>query len=355
MSTRRFFSPDYATAQKRFRDAVAAAAGELTSLALPVTGPAREELAIDVAWFGAAAPRRALVHTSGVHGVEGYAGSAIQLQWLADGVPDLPADAAVALVHFVNPYGAAWLRRVNENNVDLNRNFGAGGVQSGGAEEYAALDALLNPRSPPRGDFFYARAAMLVLRQGMNRLRTAIIGGQTMNPRGLFYAGQKLEAGPATYQNYLAPRLAAAARIVAVDVHTGFGRYGEDTLMLHAAANRAHLNQRMQEAFGARAQLTDGSGDAYHVEGSHEEMYARLVPRADVHFVTQEFGTLHAVRVLAALRAENRWHHHGTGVIEHRSKRRLLSAFCPEDEAWRAKVLSRGREVIGQACALAFE
>jgi hypothetical protein len=29
----------------------------------------------------------------------------------------------VVLVHALNPYGFAWLRRVNENNVDLNRNF----------------------------------------------------------------------------------------------------------------------------------------------------------------------------------------------------------------------------------------
>lgn len=29
------------------------------------------------------------------------------------------------MVHVLNPYGMAWLRRVNENNVDLNRNFRA--------------------------------------------------------------------------------------------------------------------------------------------------------------------------------------------------------------------------------------
>jgi len=30
---------------------------------------------------------------------------------------------AAVLVHAINPYGFAWTRRVNEDNVDLNRNF----------------------------------------------------------------------------------------------------------------------------------------------------------------------------------------------------------------------------------------
>ena len=187
-ATDRYFSPDYQTARKRFSEAVVAGGGALDSLTLPATGPAHEELAIDIGWFGASNPRRVLVHSCGVHGVEGFAGAAIQLQWLDQGVAALPADAAVALVHLLNPFGAAWLRRVNENNVDLNRNFSwpRRGHDDAAAREYAALDVLLNPQSPPRADFFYARAAWLVCRHGMKKLRDTVIGGQTVNARGLF-------------------------------------------------------------------------------------------------------------------------------------------------------------------------
>jgi Protein of unknown function (DUF2817) len=48
---------------------------------------------------------------------EGFAGSAIQLQMLKD-LPIMPKDAALIVVHALNPYGMAHLRRVNENNVD---------------------------------------------------------------------------------------------------------------------------------------------------------------------------------------------------------------------------------------------
>ena len=353
-STNRYFSPDYATARERFVSAVAARNGRLDSLRIPGAGPSGEALSIDIGWFGDPAPRRVLVHSSGLHGVEGYAGAAIQLQWLDEGLPALHAGTAIVIAHMLNPYGCAWLRRVNENNVDLNRNFRAVNAQYAEADrEYAALDALLNPPSPPSRDFFYARAAWLLSHRGMAQLRQAVVGGQTVNPRGLFYAGTRLEAGPAAYQAYLATRLAQAESIVAIDVHTGLGHYGEDTLLVDAASGNAHANERMRQAFGTSVQADD-TGFAYHALGTQQEMYARALPRARLHFATQEFGTLHPLRVLAALRAENRWHQYGGGAIDHPAKQRLLRVFYPASTAWRDRVLRRGRVVAAQACVLAF-
>src|ERR1051326_2712065 len=125
-----YFSPDYFSARDRFRRAAAQAGATTHALPLSAKGPQGESLVTDIAWFGAASPRRVLVHSSGLHGVEGFAGSAIQLQ-LLDNVPVPPADTAIVVVHILNPYGMAWLRRVNENNVDLNRNFRSNGSYAG--------------------------------------------------------------------------------------------------------------------------------------------------------------------------------------------------------------------------------
>lgn len=95
---RTFFSPDYATARSRFRLATQQAGGRLSSLALAPTGPGGEDLTIDIAWFGAHTPQRAFIHSSGVHGVEAFAGSAIQVRWLVEGSRELPRDAAIILV-----------------------------------------------------------------------------------------------------------------------------------------------------------------------------------------------------------------------------------------------------------------
>src|SRR5438128_1546746 len=115
-----FFSTDYFVARSRFREMAGRAGGTLESLTLGATGPGGQDLSIDIAWFGAPEPERILLHSSGLHGVEGFAGSAIQLQ-LLNLLPAIPPDAALVLVHILNPYGMAWLRRVNEENVDLNR------------------------------------------------------------------------------------------------------------------------------------------------------------------------------------------------------------------------------------------
>src|SRR5512140_608308 len=89
------FSPNYELARDRFREAARRAGGRLVSLDLAAKGPQGEDLTIDVAWFGAEKPRRVFVHSSGLHGVEGFAGSAIQLRWLEAGIPPLPEDSAI--------------------------------------------------------------------------------------------------------------------------------------------------------------------------------------------------------------------------------------------------------------------
>src|SRR5436190_22592979 len=90
MASETFFSPDYFTAQKRFRDAVIHGGGRLETIPLDAKGPNGEPLGIDIGWFGPQQPQRLLIHSSGLHGVEGFAGSAIQLQFLGK-LPELPA------------------------------------------------------------------------------------------------------------------------------------------------------------------------------------------------------------------------------------------------------------------------
>jgi hypothetical protein len=348
-----FFAPDYFTARTRFRSAVLARGGQIESILLDAKGPEENDLTIDIGWFGSSAPKRAFIHSSGLHGVEGFAGSAIQMQWLEEGIPEPGSDCAIALIHALNPFGMAWLRRANENNVDLNRNFlGADDDFTGAPDHYAALDPFLNPASPPASpltELFALRAAGKILQYGMPALRRAIASGQYDFPRGLFFGGQRHEQGPRRFQLYISGRFSDSSRLVAIDVHTGLGRFGEDCLLVSDA--------EMQFAFGSRARSPDAKHIGYRPRGAHDGLYFRMFPAAQVYFAVQEFGTRHPLAVLAALRAENRCHHYGAAGAQeiHRAKRRLLEVFCPSDKRWREQVLKRGREVIGQALALAFD
>jgi len=355
MTNENYFSNNYVTARQRFREAVAAGGGRLDALKLTPTGPQGEDLTIDIAWFGSPKPRYVFVHSSGLHGVEAFAGSAIQLQWLKEGMPTLPEHAAIVLVHALNPYGMAWLRRFNENNVDLNRNFREPGDFAPEPLPYwNTVNALLNPPTPPSRDGFYLRAAWLVLRHGMPSLRQAIGGGQRFNPKGLFFGGSALEEGPSKLQDFMKEQLAGGERIVAIDIHTGLGRHGEDRLLVDSASTQAEVYRAMRDSFGDHMEPQGQQGIAYTVRGAQQDMYIRSFPTAKVYFAFQEFGTYNPIRVVEALRAENRWHHYGGGDINHPTKTALLEMFTPMNRQWRELVLIRGREVIHQALGLAF-
>ena len=136
---------DYTEARGRFLEAARESDVQVEHHDHPFTGPAGEPLATDVAIIGSPdAPTRLLV-ISGTHGVEGFAGSLCQTTWLTEGA-SVPDDLAIVLVHAINPYGFAWIRRVNEDNVDLNRNcidFSAALPENPGYDQLAA--ALVPP------------------------------------------------------------------------------------------------------------------------------------------------------------------------------------------------------------------
>ena len=340
-----YFSADYLTARCRFRDAVLKTGGRLDSLGLHARGPAGEPLTVDIGWFGTDHPQSVLLHSSGIHGVEGFAGSAIQLHFLSR-PPVVARNAALVLVHILNPYGMAWLRRSNENNVDLNRNFLPQAERYQGMPEGSALvNSLLNPSSEPHVDLFSIKAAWLMARYGRSRLKEAVAAGQYEFQKGLFFGGKELQEGPRVYRNYLINRLSMVQLVVAVDVHTGLGKPGHDTLL--ADPNEF---ERLQKLFGNRVAPLDADRSvAYRLRGGLYEMLSEVFANARIDFVGQEFGTRGPLSVLYALREENRWHHYGSGGIDHPSKRRLKDAFCPRSPSWRESVLQRGHEVLERA------
>jgi Protein of unknown function (DUF2817) len=276
--------------------------------------------------------------------VEAFAGSAIQLQLLQQ-LPPIPQQTALILIHVLNPFGMAWLRRANENNVDLNRNFVGDGQYSGVSAHYETLDSFLNPKSPPEPDLFLVQAAVLVARYGMTALTQATAGGQYEYPQGLFFGGKNLQEGPQKYFAFLKQRLASPTRIIAVDAHTGLGPFGQDSLMVERPDY-----ETLRPILGSRLIVSEPKhGPGYRIRGGHQQLVSSALSGKDVRFVTQEFGTYSPIKVLRALREENRWHHYGGGGIDHRSKRALREIFCPESEGWRESVLSRGREVVEKA------
>ena len=144
-----------------------------------------------------------LVHLSGVHGVEGYAGSAIQSALLLQfgwGEACPPRGTKAVLIHAVNPFGMAYGRRWNEAGVDLNRNAllrsetfeGLTDRRRDTEDAYAELSNLLNPTSWSEITFWW-RSLSTVARKGFVATKRVLVSGQYSVPGALWYGGTELQ------------------------------------------------------------------------------------------------------------------------------------------------------------------
>lgn len=353
----KYFAADFSTARGRFKRAAAERGAQLQSYPIDARGPSGETLGVDIAYFGDSVPAGVLLVSSGIHGVEGFAGSALQLA-LINEFAATRGRAGVLLVHALNPYGFAHLRRANEHNVDLNRNC----LQSfpGPANEaYSAFSALLHPPLlHAHGDFFATRLVLRALRYGRTATKQAIAGGQYAFPDGLFYGGDRQQLSIDIFKQILSDTPVAKARLVIhIDVHTGLGPYG-DYQLLPQPLDTTMLRQ-LRQWFGDRAVVdSDSSASAsYRASGSVRELSTRVLSKARVYALTLEFGTFSLLRVLRALCRENWLHHHGGGdsVFGRKVKAELQQCFCPHETRWRQAVLSRGLGVLQQALRAASE
>ena len=336
----------------------------LRQVKLPVDVPKPDgsDLSIDVAFAGSEQPSRVLIVTSGLHGVEGFFGSAIQVALLEDVLQrdGVPSGVAIVLVHALNPFGFSKLRRFDDENIDLNRNFLLRGEEFKGCpDRFAELDGLLNPKRPPRQfDPFPISASLAIARYGLDAVKQAVAGGQYEYPLGLFFGGK----GPSRTQTLLREQLprwvGGAERVMHIDFHTGIGRWAEYKLLLVEAME--DRKAQLAEVFGA--DKVESASTGRHPSGRGETppeargdsitWCCKEVLR-DRHYVgiCAEFGTYRVIPVLAALRAENQAHHwgepHSPSTV--RAKARLKEVFVPEDPAWRSATLAKGVGIVQRA------
>lgn len=348
-----YFSADYFTARERFRAAAARLGWQSEAHAIDVPGPGGGELTIDVAISAPANAKRCVVVSSGLHGGEGFLGSAVQLAFLEQ--MERPASAGVRLVfiHALNPYGFAWLRRADQENIDLNRNFLLPGEPyRGSPKDYARFDPVLNPAcAPARPDMFLVKAMWAVARHGMPALRQSIVEGQYEFPKGLFYGG----AAPAQTQRILAANLgrwlADCTDVVHIDFHTGLGKSATYKLLADTPFT-ALQRERLVSWFGADSfEEVDAQSVGYVSRGGLGGWCANQNPERDYLFVYAEFGTYGPLQVIAGLRAENQAHHWGRAddAATQRAKARMKELFCPRAARWRATVVTAGRALVNAA------
>ena len=351
------YSSSYEAARARFRELADLVGAVREQHSIAVAQTADESLTIDVATIGSDKPKWTVVVSSGLHGIEGFLGSAVQLAWLsglqASGGGKREGGRFV-LIHAINPYGFRELRRTNEDNVDLNRNFFDDSADYRGASNgYRALNGFLNPASPPSLiDLFYLRAFWHIWRHGLSALKESIAGGQYEYARGLFYGGRSLAQSANIMMDNFARWTAGATDVVHIDFHSGLGKYGAYKLLVVEAPDSPALAW-YRNAFGKDLvePVAQADGTAYKLTGTMAGALAMKLAGVNYRRVGAEFGAYPVLRVLAAMRAENRAHFYGQpGEASYRrAKAELRECFCPRKAWWRENALRLGLRIIDQA------
>lgn len=360
------FSETYFEARDKFRQAVKAVATN-TSVKLytySVFQDGGDDYTMDIAVIEGSKPGT-VIHTSGYHGVEGYAGSAIQVAWL-NKLKAIPTqdNPTLILVHVVNPWGMATFRRTNENNVDLNRN----GLHQDEWKEvlnrdpnignYQDFDLMLfNPRRPPtlwdRYCGIYLIAGRAILQNGISTLKRAMVSGQYHYEKGIFYGGTKLQPSLQILYEFLEAHVPRDKVVTMINVHTGLGPSGQDTII--TASNSDIRPQELHTVFteskipSLTQAATEVAAGYDLARGTAEHFFSRLFSKESHWIVTQEFGTIRMEFVGIALILENmaRQYLPTQQAVQWTKLTRI--AFYKRTAKWRKDVLVRGLRVLQQA------
>ncbi len=330
------FLTDYQLAREEF-EAAADKAG-LRTTRVRVAAENQADLFIDFA-FQKRDPNNLLIQLSGVHGIEGYAGSAIQRKIL-ENLPSGGTGPSLLFVHAVNPYGMANYRRANESNVDLNRSFNLKPVTN---SDYAFFDSYLNPTSKLGFLTGVLSAALARLRLGEARTRQAVAAGQMDYPGGLFFAGKEIQREVTHVQQLLLSHFPSLKNILCLDLHTGLGDWKGEMLFVDHD-READSPAFFEKIFQRKMDVPDPTKGAYSIHGRFSDSIRHVLPGAKLRYCLQEFGTLKAGKVIGALRRENfEWKHRPRGTLPSPLvQNEMLEAFLPSSLEWRSHILELG-------------
>jgi len=343
---------DYSTARSEFLAAVASAGASVWSSIHPRTGPGGEQLALDVATLGPRDASTTVLVVSGTHGVEGFCGSALQTNWLRRCTADRPDNVRVVLIHALNPYGFAWVRRVNEENIDLNRNFIDWDSPPPHNADYDDLADLLVPESFTEAeqkrtfDTLFSRA----MEVGLEQLQAEVSRGQYAHPRGVFYGGATQAWSNDKLETIWADELAGTRSAIVIDLHTGLGPWGHGELIAHDHATTPGY-ERATALWGQVHSMVDGESVSAALSGDWLGWIEKWAGDTEVTACALEYGTIDPIDVLLALRADAWLHGYGDplGPAGEEIRGQVRAAFADDDPAWIASCWQRFHEVMGAA------
>jgi hypothetical protein len=352
------FPDTYEESRNRFRDNLAVVQQFWPHARLSHTRlPGDEDLTIEWTYADALEKNeKVFILTMGEHGIEGYVGSAMQQRFIEKFMTRLdPKKTGLLLVHAINPWGMKHHRRVNANNVDLNRNFiYEGSFDPAINPDYDKVRDTLNPARiihslEVSNLIFYGELVWLLARLGMDGFKNATLLGQYRFPQCLYYGGTGYQDETRTLIDLYRQTFSAYDQILHLDMHTGYGP--RDQMSLVNSALETGTSQEFVAKFNYPLVVAANPEEFYAIQGDMIDfvyaMHQQEFPQKRLFATAFEFGTLgdelfgmvHSPR---AMIHENRLHWQGAAndKIREQVAHDFEELFNPGAADWKEKAIS---------------
>jgi Protein of unknown function (DUF2817) len=358
-----WFPADYETSRQRFRAECARFVETPRDFCRDWKLPnaKNEDLTVDYGFFSGRGDRL-LVIQSGIHGPEGQSGAAVQFFFMNTYLRALRDKGVdVLIIHAMNPWGYKYVRRNDETNTNLNRNFSADGSAYGfNNDAYRRFRDVFEPQGPVGsvsggsargslgflGGFVGSGFSSGPLNNGLNN-------GQYEFPEGINYGGRAPRPQQGFLQDDIGPILKRPyKKTLWLDFHTGLGQDGVLAVILGKApapGPNADLKRMLGPYQADGIEITDPATTPgfFPTYGDVIDYVPTLSSRPGTFLaVTMEYGTL-GTDAVNELRSANRmildaqkynFHCVSQDVCDEIDLN-TREMFNPSDPVWRHKVM----------------
>ena len=320
------------------------------------------DLSIDWLWAHARKKETLVIISTAEHGIEGYVGYAMMKIFLEEFTPRLnPEYTGLLLIHGLNPWGMKHHRKVNENSVDLNRNFVFdGNFDSAINPEFHRVRNLVNPQTRIQSFSFenirfQVRVIRALLTLGTATLTKASLLGQHHTPNGFYYGGTSHQEGTVVAMELYRRALEEYQSVIQIDMHTGYGP--RDQMSIIMSPLDPMTSEETSKKFNYPLVLKINAEEFYDISGDMAAYYYKLrdkyFPDKQLFACGFEFGTfgsslLARIRSLRAMVFENQLHWHGAKNerIADQVRKEFDEFYFPPETKWREKALTDARQAF---------
>lgn len=320
------------------------------------------DLSIDWIWAEPRKKENLVILSTAQHGIEGYVGAAMLKVFIEEFAPRLdPEQTGLLLIHALNPWGMKHRRKVNENSVDLNRNFVLDSKFDPDTNpDFKQVAYLINPQNRMRSFAlenlrFLGRVIKALFTSGYTITARASLLGQHHTSNGFYYGGTIYQEGTKVAMELYRQALEGYQSGIQFDMHTGYGPRYQMTIIV--PPNDPTPSAEAVQKFNYPLVQKIDAREFYAISGDMGEYYYRLVaaefPGKHLFACGFEFGTfgdslLARIRSLRAMVFENQMHWLGANGEKTAQKVRteFEELYFPTENKWREKALADGRQAF---------